>query len=306
MDPLVGWLNTTNALTATSLGPLVGETGVSEALAVATALLATSLLTTTSLETTLSTLTSTVTATTTSLVATTTALVTLASTAASALAYLPPGHDNGQALISPMDTTGEPRPPLLTLPVPAEVWQTGLTQRIWEVEAFARDMDSRLMLGLSAGGGFFFVCACAGCIQCCTRGSEVRSQPYDSLPTSGSAASMSEEERNRILAEVYGHPIGEDFEEDEEQPDLGPDEASLQQAWRTIQGAVDSDDEFGGLDPDIEEQHDFLGLSAAQGSPQQESHSAGSSGRSPQDGFTFEGGTSPQSQLPAKADLIVI
>eukprot|EP00414_Alexandrium_minutum_P005869 CAMPEP_0113820966 /NCGR_PEP_ID=MMETSP0328-20130328/1502_1 /TAXON_ID=39455 /ORGANISM="Alexandrium minutum" /LENGTH=182 /DNA_ID=CAMNT_0000788897 /DNA_START=35 /DNA_END=583 /DNA_ORIENTATION=- /assembly_acc=CAM_ASM_000350 len=112
-------------------------------------------------------------------------------------------------------------------------------------EHVVNTMDQRLMLGMAVGGGFLFVCACAGCVRAMSQLSKMRSQ-YTSLPhtqsTSGQTAEAEEQEREQILSEVYGRPQGEAFDE-EDQDDSPLKDAELNRAWEAIEHAESSGDE---------------------------------------------------------------
>lgn len=102
----------------------------------------------------------------------------------------------------------------------------------------AEVFSERMQLGIAAVGGFLFVPVCACLIKAISWLYGRRELEAVDGRTADSNV-VDEQERATILAEVYGKPD----DSMEELGDIG-DEAALERAWKAIERAASSDEEF--------------------------------------------------------------
>mmetsp|Transcript_37755 Transcript_37755/g.70735 ORF Transcript_37755/g.70735 Transcript_37755/m.70735 type:complete len:177 (-) Transcript_37755:78-608(-) len=110
--------------------------------------------------------------------------------------------------------------------------------------------DWRVMVGLTVSGVFVLICVLVGFIHSCKKLAKVRAKRAkrkfrQSLEPQ---ASIDEQEREEILAEVYGRSAAEDGLDDEHIDASNKDETDLNKAWKAIQRAAaassDEEDDF--------------------------------------------------------------
>merc|ERR1719356_56319 len=104
-----------------------------------------------------------------------------------------------------------------------------------------------MMLAMAVGGGFLLVCTCVGCIRALSQLTEQRER-YSAVPhgqnANGDAPEEQEEqEREQILAEVYGRATDGIHGEEGGIPGSHSKDDVLNRAWAAIEQAASSDDE---------------------------------------------------------------
>lgn len=114
--------------------------------------------------------------------------------------------------------------------------------------------------------GLLFVAACIACIRLIARGRQ-DTPKEDHAGDAGNAGEEQEQERQDILAEVYGNADEAREEEEEEKQTAGDSDAALNLAWQAIQNEEDAEDEeqlIATLDH-LHEEHFFPGSASSNG-----------------------------------------